>query len=362
MREGLRIVSRGLARILGSATHNSLEERLAIESVLDRQTIVMSDGSLVTAIRLIGSMRPNSGLQLEASAIKLGERLASAMASGQHSLQFSLVRDSRQGLSRVAAQGRRIGQAAKAAQLDLLHVLSKQPDHLLQFCEETILLSLLTRHTVRSGHCGKPIGLLADTTKSMVITICSALQNAEQLAEILDSGVALEHLKQALCPMSRERHQQVWTLPRNLDLPDCRIEKSQLSRIGDSLFRSLDLIALPNSLMPINDLLAAVREVMVTEAWRCSIFIEPHGLSSIKAPATCSDLAAVFLAFEKPTDPRGNWKFGADGECRSCNYARTDQFRGLVGLRCRCRIERIHACIATGHRSLEQGTHGSSDR
>lgn len=315
-----------------------VEAFVQLETADDNVTLVATDGSLISFVKLFGSRQIIGDTEyqwiVEQATLKLGARFDRP----GYAMQFYFMRDPStvgNDLERVMRGNRA---AARAMELDLDDLLNERKRHLARYmAHEDIFLVLWTRPSVltkselqssikqrgekkwvKAANAQYPmqaLEALRTRHKSYVSSVVAALEEISMKAELIDTHAALASVRTSLYPHigSEEWHANLPGDPLMPRLPqqgakdasdllwpplrqqictgDSAVLTPSIARIGNLLWGGVDITLAPAEPAPFPQLLARLIDNDIP--FRLSFLIESAGAQSVGFRA----FAAAVLAF-----------------------------------------------------------------
>ena len=315
-----------------------VEAFIQLETADDDVTLVASDGSLVSFVKLYGSRQIIGDTEyqwiIEQATLKLGARFDRP----GYAMQFYFMRDPAsvgQDLDRVMRGNR---SAARAQELDLEDLLNERREHLSHYlAHEDIYIVLWTRPSVLSKaelqasikkrgqrkwavapnaqYPMQALDALRTRHKSYVSSITAALEEISMKAELMDTHTALAAVRSSLYPQigheawranlpgdplmprvpqhgTKDASDVLWPpLRQQLCTGDCATISPTIVRIGNLLWGGVDMTLAPAEPSPFPQLLARLIDNDIP--FRISFLIESGGAQSVGFRS----FAAAVLAF-----------------------------------------------------------------
>ncbi|MCB9964140.1 MAG: type IV secretion protein IcmB [Rhodospirillales bacterium] len=321
----------------------NIESYVRLETADDESTLVASDGSLLTYLKIEGSRQIIGDAEykhlIESATLKLGARFDRA----GHALQVFFIRDKERVEQSLDVLLRPSRMSAQAMNLDVMDLLEERKRHLSKFIsyEESYFVlwtrpSVLTKTEisraakeakekkwVAAGYAQNPLAALdalRTRHRSYVSAIVSALDELDIKALKLDSHDALIAVKNNLFP---ERAGEDWrpclpgdpirpraptvrgdlseilwpSLKQQLAAADAFVVDDSIVKIGNQLFGGADMVLGPMEATAFPVLLNRLVEAGVPH--RISFLIEGGGASAISLKASVATMLSVTNAVNK---------------------------------------------------------------
>jgi len=326
-----------------TALKQSVETFIRLETADDETTLVASDGSMVSYIRIDGSRQiigeEEYNFLVQAATIKIGARFDRQ----GHAMQVYFVRDPERIIPHLEDLIRPSRTTAETVMMDMKDVFDERVRHLSRFLsyEECYYVlwtrpSILTKNEykrateesqkkkwVKAGFAQNPLAgieALRSRHKSFIAAITSSLDELGVKGELLKTHEALRAIKNNLyptkahedwqaclpgdpipsrAPMSRTDLSDIlWpTLRQQLALADCYILNESIVRIGDLVWAGADMTLAPMDPSPFPMLLNRLFEAKVP--YRISFLIEGGGAQAIQLRAFAATILGVTNAVNK---------------------------------------------------------------
>lgn len=321
----------------------SLESYIRLETADDENTIVSSDGSLITYVRILGSRQlvgeEEYNHLIEAATLKIGSRFDRQ----GHAMQVYFVRDP----ERIKPHLEELIQPSRQTAIDtglaVNDVFDERVRHLSRYLsyEESYFVlwtrpSVLTKNEltraiketknkkwVNAGYGQFPlaaIDALRTRHKSFTASIMSSIDELGIAGEVINTHDALKAVKNNLypskahdkwqaclpgdpiparAPTSRtDMSEVVWpSLRQQLALADAQVINESIVRIGDKLWGGADITLAPMDPSPFPMLLNRLFDSKVP--YRISFLIEGGGASSVALRSFAATLLGVTNAVNK---------------------------------------------------------------
>ena len=325
------------------AMKKSLESYIRLETADNEETIVASDGSLVTYVRIDGNRQLIGEEEykhlIEGATIKIGSRFDRQ----GHAMQIYFVRDPERITAHLEDLVRPSRQTAIDTGLAVKDIFDERVRHLSRFLsyEECYFVlwtrpSVLTKNEisravkesrnkkwVNAGQAQFPlaaIDALRTRHKSFVASIMSSIDELGIAGEVLNVHDGLKAVKNNLYPSkshedwkpclpgdpiparaptsSTDMSEVLWpSLRQQLSLADAHVINESLVRIGDKIWGGADITLAPMDPSPFPMLLNRLFDAKVP--YRISFLIEGGGASSAALRTFAATLLGVTNAMNK---------------------------------------------------------------
>lgn len=325
------------------AMKKSLESYIRLETADNEETIVASDGSLVTYVRIDGNRQLIGEEEykhlIEGATIKIGSRFDRQ----GHAMQIYFVRDPERITAHLEDLVRPSRQTAIDTGLAVKDIFDERVRHLSRFLsyEECYFVlwtrpSVLTKNEisravkesrnkkwVNAGQAQFPlaaIDALRTRHKSFVASIMSSIDELGIAGEVLNIHDGLKAVKNNLYPSkshedwkpclpgdpiparaptsSTDMSEVLWpSLRQQLSLADAHVINESLVRIGDKIWGGADITLAPMDPSPFPMLLNRLFDAKVP--YRISFLIEGGGASSAALRTFAATLLGVTNAMNK---------------------------------------------------------------
>jgi intracellular multiplication protein IcmB len=325
------------------ALRQSLETFIRLETSDDEVTMVASDGSLVSYLRIDGS-RQIIGEQeynyiIEGATIKIGARYDRQ----GHAVQVYFVRDPNRITAHLEKLIKPCRDTANATGLEVKDIFDERVRHLSRFLsyEESYFVlwtrpSVMTPNEIKraakesrekkwvnAGYAQNPLAALDGLRtrhKSYTAAVLSSLDELGIKAEVLEVHAALRAVKNNLYPTkahddwsaclpgdpippraplsTTDMSEIMWpSLRQQLALADAYVMNENTVRIGDLLWAGADIVLAPMDPSPFPMLLNRLFDAKVP--YRISFMIEGGGAYSTAFRAFCATILGVTNALNK---------------------------------------------------------------
>ena len=325
------------------AFKKSLESYIRLETGDDENTMVASDGSLVSYVKIQGSRQlvgeEEYAHLIEGATLKIGARFDRV----GHAMQVYFVRDPERIAEHLEDLIKPSRQTAKDAELDVADVFNERVRHLSRFLsfEESYFVlwtrpSVLTKNElkraakeardkkwVKASTAQYPLAALdaiRTRHKSFVASIMSSLDELGIQAQVLDTHDALKTIKNNMYPTKSHKEwsavlpgdeippnapisktdmsEILWpSLRQQLALADAYVVNESIVRIGDKYWGGADVTLAPMDPSPFPMLLNRLFDAQVP--YRISFLIEGGGAYSTALRAFAATILGVTNALNK---------------------------------------------------------------
>lgn len=303
-----------------------------------KDILVADDGSMVSLIRLDGSLRLVGNDEFSDMLSKLNDILGVTLAKKCHALQIIFQYDPGTARESIAKQFQPIRTSARALELDLDDVICDWRDNLSNYCaDESVILALWTRPTAitpaelkkERARMGKVPGAhksvqgrnivmdrLRDIHRSQVESLTGFFLSASFKASLLEAHEAVRVIRQMVMPehtaddwrpvlpgdpmpmrplkpgaQKREAtHIYPPTLARQIWGTNARIRERKYIEVGERIYAPFILELPPQNIRYFNELF---KSLLGDIPWRMSILLTGDGLAS----GSGKESLATMLAF-----------------------------------------------------------------
>lgn len=326
-----------------TAMKKSLETYIRLETADDETTLVSSDGSLLTYVRVDGSRQIIGEEEykhlIEGATLKIGARFDRP----GHAMQVYFVRDPGRIAPHLEKLIRASRQSAEDIQIDVKDIFDERVRHLSRYLsyEECYFVlwtrpSVLTKNELKraqeeaknkkwlnAGYAQFPlaaVNALRTRHKSFIASIMSSLDELGIRAQVMDVHDALRMAKNNLyptkahedwranlpgdpipprTPTSRTDMSEIlWpSLRQQMALADAQVLNESIVRIGDQLWAGADMTLGPMDPSPFPMLLNRLFDAKVP--YRISFLIEGGGAEATQFRAFAATILGVTNAFNK---------------------------------------------------------------
>lgn len=315
---------------LGSSLKQTTKSYVDLETANDKTTLVASDGSLVTIIRLHGVMELIGNEEFVRIHGGLNQSLRTAMLRPGHAVQFFFNYDKEAVKELIEEIFTPARQTAQRLKLGLQDLFEERRDYLAQYCaQESVFMVLWTRPSALTKEQNKRVfkqkrkdirdqklppfsnaqnivaGIpdIRDTHDSFVRATYNDLKANNIYADVLGVHEALHQVRMSVDPEFTDR---TWTpvlpgdkipmrafeqekpdiseilwppLAQQLIPRDAVMEDLRTVRIGDRIYTTLFIELFPKD---IRAFIQLFRRTLPTQIpWRMSFFIESDGLKAL---------------------------------------------------------------------------------
>lgn len=218
-------IFQALSRMAGGAMKEHISDMIRLEGMEDEHTLTLKDGSLVSLIRLEGSLIMLGSDEVERVIERIRISLSPYLTHPGHAIEVSFMRDPDAAQGKIGEIVEKTRRSAERLGLDLSDVLNERRNHLSKFMTmENCLIAIYTRPSVMTADeakegakivservmafpamqfaqvPGKIYDEVYSRHSSLVRGIVQDLEVANQIVNLLDVTEALQEIRAALYP------------------------------------------------------------------------------------------------------------------------------------------------------------------